>query len=131
MNDQKSGFFKSRSHREKGSALLMIMTSILLLSFLMVEVIFETTLNKTKIDNLREKFQARLNAESGLTFALAQLRIYKEARKKIDGNKELQKQISPSMLEGMVTRPFKVPIPLGKGAGDSKKVLLRILKKSF
>ena len=80
MNDKKSGFLKSRSNSEKGSALLMIMTSILLLSFLMVEVIFETTLNKTKIDNLREKFQARLNAESGLTFALAQLRIYKEYR---------------------------------------------------
>ena len=75
--------------------------------------------------------QARLNAESGLTFALAQLKIYKEARKKIDKNKDLQKQVSPNMLEGMVTRPFKVPIPLGKGAGGLQKSALADFEKGL
>jgi type II secretory pathway component PulK len=130
---KKMSFWKknNRVTSDSGVALLMILTSITLLTYIMTEFTFETKLNKFKIYNQQDKTQARLNAESGVTFALAQLRIYKEARNKLDKNKSLQKNLSPSALEGMVTRPFKVPVPMLKGASGLQKSALADFQKGL
>ena len=116
---------------EKGVALLMILTSITLLTYIMSEFTFETKLNKFRIYNQQDKTQARLNAESGLTLAMAQLKVYKEARNTIDKNKSLKGSISPNALEGMVTRPFKIPIPLSKGASGLQKSAMADFEKNL
>ncbi len=131
MDNKKEHNFPFQPKSQSGVAILMVMVAITLLTFLLSEIKFETFLNKTKIDNLRGKFQARLNAESGLIFALSQLKIYKEARDTLEKNKALKKQLSPSMLEGLVTKPFKIPIPLGKGAGGLQKSALADFEKEL
>ena len=131
MDNKKEHNFPFQAKSQSGVAILMVMVAITLLTFLLSEIKFETFLNKTKIDNLRGKFQARLNAESGLIFALSQLKIYKEARDTLEKNKALKKQLSPSMLEGLVTKPFKIPIPLGKGAGGLQKSALADFEKEL
>ena len=131
MDNKKKNNLPFRAQSQSGVAILMVLVAITLLTFLLSEIKFETFLNKTKIDNLRGKLQARLNAESGLILALSQLRIYKEARDTLEKNKALKKQISPSMLEGLVTKPFKIPIPLGKGAGGLQKSALADFEKEL
>lgn len=96
---------------EQGIAILMIMTSISLLAFLLAEFTYDTKLNKIKIYNLQDKFQARLNAESGLKFAMAKLKIYKEARNIYEKNtNNVQSYISADKLENISTQPIYFPI---------------------
>lgn len=95
----------------KGVAILMIMTSIALLSFILAEFTYDTKLNKIKIYNIQDKFQARLNAESGLRFALSKLKIYKETRNIYEKNTNgVQSYISADKLESMLTEPLFFPI---------------------
>ncbi len=96
---------------QQGVAILMIMTSIALLAFLLAEFTYDTKLNKVKIYNLQDKFQARLNAESGLKFALAKLKIYKEARNLYEKNtNNVQSYISVDKLESISTQPLYFPV---------------------
>ena len=97
---------------DSGMAIMMVMSVIAILSFLLADFTFETKLNKIKIYNQQDKFQARLNAEAGLNFALAKLKLYQEGRNLIEKNKQLKDIIKPSTIENVVTMDFAVPIQL-------------------
>lgn len=106
----------SQSHNESGMALLMVISSIVLLTWLLADFTFETKVNKLKSYNYQDRLQAKLNAESGLKFALAKLRIYKEARNLIESNESIKSVAKPSAVEGLIIAPFVYPIPLPKNA---------------
>ena len=72
--------------RESGVAILMVMTSITILTFLLADFTFETKINKLRVYNQQDMTQARLNAEAGLTFALAKLRLYQEGFNLLEKN---------------------------------------------
>jgi hypothetical protein len=101
---------------EKGIALLMVLSSITILTYLLLDLTFETKLNKIKTQNQFDQLQARLTSEAGLNFSLAKLRIYQEGQNYLEKNKKLKDIVSPSLLENMVTQPFFYPIPTPKGA---------------
>ncbi|MGB0454240.1 MAG: hypothetical protein ACPGJV_11060 [Bacteriovoracaceae bacterium] len=115
---------------QKGIALLMVISSIAIMSFLMSDLMFETELNKFKVYNLQDKLQAKLNAESGLNFAMAKLRLYKDAFNLLEKNKDMKSVLKPSMLEGIITQPFAYPIPLPEKASANQKSLLQEFEKS-
>ena len=73
-------FYKKTLKNENGIALLMVMGVIAILTFLLADFTFETKLNKIKIYNQQDKIQALLNAESGINFAQAKLRLYQEGK---------------------------------------------------
>lgn len=95
----------------RGIAMLMVMSSVALLATLLAAFTYDTELNKIRTSNIQEKLQARLNAESGLHFAVAKLRLYQEARNKISKNKSLQTIITPALLESPILQPFVYPVP--------------------
>jgi type II secretory pathway component PulK len=97
---------------DRGVAILMVVGSIALLTYLLAEFTFETKLNKIKVQNGQDRVQARLNAESGLTLAMAKLRLYQKARNMIEGKKSLKERVDPDMLQSVVTMPFIYPITL-------------------
>ncbi len=101
---------------EKGIAIIMIMTTISLLTFLLADLTFETKLNKLRVYNYQDKAQARLNAEAGLRLALAKLKLYMKGKNLLEKNDTLKGSITPSSLEQAVTSPFIFPIPLTKNA---------------
>jgi hypothetical protein len=82
---------------------------------------FETKLNKIKIYNQQDKIQARLNAESGLNFALAKLRLYQEGRNKIEKDENLKNAFPSSDLEAIIIQPFIFPLPSPKKANIIQK----------
>ena len=105
---------------QKGVAILLVMTSIVFLIMILATLTYETELNKIRVYNTQDKFQARLNAESGITFAMAQLNIYRKARNLLEKNKK-NSIISPQDLENILKIPFVFPPPLPKEANLIQK----------
>lgn len=117
-------FFHKTLNSNSGMALMMVMGVIALLTFLLADFTFETKLNKIKVYNQQDKIQARLNAESGLNFALAKLRMYQEGRNKIEKDESIKSAFPTSDLEAIIIQPFMYPIPTPKGAGIIQKTAL-------
>lgn len=101
---------------ESGVALMMIMTSIIILMAIYSEFTFESKISRIKATNILDRSQARLLAESGLQLAVTRLRLYKEAYNKVQGNQSASKAVSPQLLNQLWEVPFMYPIPVGKDA---------------
>lgn len=117
---------KSRSIKhilssQDGVAILMVMTTVAILAFLLAEFTFDTEINKLKVYNIQDREQARLNAESGLKFALAKLRIYKEGFNLLQKNEAAKSAFPQGKLKGIITQPFMFPIPVTKDANIIQK----------
>lgn len=121
---------KKIMNNQDGVALLLVMGVIAILSFLLFEFTFETKLNKIKIYNQEDRFQARLNAESGLNYALANLRMYQEGRNLIEKNESIKGAFSSADLENILIQPFMVPIPLSSKAGLIQQNALKEFEKN-
>ncbi len=109
---------------ERGIALLMVMSAITILSFLLIDFTYTSQLNKIKVDRSQDIIQARLNAESGIKLALANLRIYQEGRNLLEKNEQLKGVVSPEKVERFLLAPFQpfvLPIPVPKGANLIQK----------
>lgn len=125
-------FLKKTLKNEDGIALLMVMGVIAILTFLLADFTFETKLNKIKIYNQQDKIQARLNAESGLNFALAKLRLYQEGRNKIEKDENLKNAFPSSDLEAIIIQPFLFPPPVSSKANIIQKTAIDdFLKKTI
>jgi hypothetical protein len=125
-------FYKKTLKNENGIALLMVMGVIAILTFLLADFTFETKLNKIKIYNQQDKIQARLNAESGLNFALAKLRLYQEGRNKIEKDENLKSIFPSSDLEAVIIQPFVFPPPIQPKANIiQKSAIEEFLKKTI
>ena len=112
MKTKKSSNIFKIANNESGMAIIMVTTAVAILSFILADFTFETKLNKIRVENQVDRYQAKLNAEAGLRFALAKLKIYKEAWNTLEQNESLKQTISPSAAEKVVTMPFIYPIPL-------------------
>lgn len=96
---------------QSGVAIMMVLTSIIILSILMVDFTFETNINSLKGVNIENRGQARLTAEAGLKFAMTRLRLYKEAFNFIQNNKNAQGFVNQKMINSIWNFPFIFPIP--------------------
>lgn len=96
---------------ESGVALLMVMTAITLLTTIMMTFSFDNNVNKIKAYNIEDKGQARLTAEAGLRFAMARLRLYKEAFNYVEKNPSVKDIAKPEFINSIWNFPFIYPIP--------------------
>jgi hypothetical protein len=127
-----SSFLKKTLGNEQGIALLMVMGVIAILTFLLADFTFETKLNKIKIYNQQDKIQARLNAESGLNFAMGKLRLYQEGRNKIEKDESLKSAFPSSDLEAIIIQPFVYPPPVSAKANIIQRTAVDdFLKKTI
>lgn len=117
---------------ERGIALIMVLGVIAILTFLLADFTFETKLNKIKVYNQQDKIQARLNAESGLNFALGKLRLYQEGRNKIEKDEGLKSAFPSSDLEAVIIEPFVFPPPVSAKANIIQRTAVdEFLKKTI
>jgi hypothetical protein len=96
---------------EKGIAILLVMSAIAILTYLLADFTYETKVQKIKAGNQQDRVQARLNAESALNYALAQLKIYREAFNLFEKNEDAKKYITADTIQGIFIKPFMYPIP--------------------
>ena len=115
--------------KQDGIALMLVLGVISILTFLLADFTFETKLNKIKIYNQQDKIQARLNAESGINFALAKLRLYQEGRNKIEKDESIKSSFPSSDLESIILQPFMYPIPSPKNANIIQRTALEEFAK--
>lgn len=97
---------------QKGVALILVLSSITLLTALLADFSFDVSLNKLKVQNDLDKFQAKLNAEAGLNLAMVRLRLYKEARNIMEKNEQIKKSVGHESLDQIWSLPFILPIPV-------------------
>lgn len=121
--------FISRS--ESGIALIMVMGVITLLIVLLATFTFDVKINKLKVYNQQDRSQARLNAESGLQFALAKLKLYQEGRNLLEKQEQLKSSFPPSDLESLIIQPFIYPIAQPKNASAIQKSALDEFNKNI
>ncbi|MFZ8932999.1 MAG: hypothetical protein ACO20H_07980 [Bacteriovoracaceae bacterium] len=117
--------------KDDGIALLMVLTSITILTFLLAEFTFDTNLNKIKVQNKMDILQARLNAEAGVNFALAKLRIYQKGYNLLEKRKEIRDVFGPDKLEASIKTPFIYPIPIGGDLNIIQKTALQEMDKNM
>ena len=113
--------FKRILKNERGVALMMIMTAIILLMAIYGEFTFESKISRIKATNVMDRSQAKLLAESGLQMAMTRLQLYKEAFNKLESNATAKAQVPPQLLNQLWEVPFIFPIPVGAGGGIAVK----------
>ena len=101
---------------QRGVALMLIMTAILILMAIYSEFTFESKISRIKATNIMDRAQAKLLAESGLQLAVTRLRLYKEAYNKLQTNQAAKDSVPPQLLNQLWEVPFMFPIPVGKNA---------------
>jgi type II secretory pathway component PulK len=106
---------------ESGVALMMIMTSIIILMAIYSEFTFDSKISRIKAINILDRSQAKLLADSGLQLAITRLRLYKEAYNRVQGNPTASKQVPPQLLNQLWEVPFMYPVPVGKNASAAFK----------
>ena len=121
------------ANSNKGIALLMVMSFMVVLTVILATFTYDTQLNLLRMSNIQEKLQARLNAESGLNFAMAQLRLYQAANNRVARIKQLQSLVTPSRLEEAVTAVSLIyPVEIGAdNEEEDKNLVQKLAKESF
>ena len=112
-----------KQQHNSGVALIMVLSSITILTFILAEFTFNTKINTLKVYNRQDQTQARLNAESGVTFAMAKLKMYKEARNLLQKSQSLPLSIAD--IENIIIEPLILPIP------SDEKNMSEIQKKAI
>lgn len=109
---------------------MLVLGVISILTFLLADFTFETKLNKIKIYNQQDKIQARLNAEAGLNFALARMRLYQTGRNKLEKDENLKKAFPSQDLEAVINFPLTLPFPVDPKADVIQKTALNDFNKT-
>ncbi|MCM2349103.1 MAG: type II secretion system protein GspK [Bacteriovoracaceae bacterium] len=112
---------KSILKNERGVAIMMIMTAIILLMAIYGEFTFESKISRIKATNILDRAQSKLLAESGMQLAITRLRLYKEAYNKVQGNANAKNAVPSQLLNQLWEVPFIYPIPVGGNASRAFK----------
>src|SRR5665647_1082933 len=83
---------------QRGVALMMIMTSIIILMAIYGEFTFDSKISRIKATNILDRAQAKLLAESGLQLAITRLRLYKEAHNYVESNPTAKQNVPAQLL---------------------------------
>lgn len=124
--------FSTILRNQKGVALMMIMTAIILLMAIYGEFTFESKIARLKATNILDKSQAKLVAESGLQLAMTRLRLYKEAFNAVQSNPNAKNMVQSQLLNQLWEVPFIYPIPIGANANAALKANIdKFTKETF
>ncbi len=124
-------FFRElKIQKERGVAILMVLSAVTILSAILADFVFETKLNKLKSYNSQDKYQARLNAEAGLRLAIARLKLYQEAFNLLQKNEKAKGSIKQEDLNFIWSVPFMFPIPQTKELSVQQKSAIEEFEKN-
>lgn len=98
---------------ESGIAIGMVLTAVVILTTIVANFTFESNISKIKAYNIEDRAKAKLTAESGLQFAMARLRLYKEAYNFLQENESAQSFVKQESLNLLWNFPFVYPVPMG------------------
>ena len=120
---------KKMKVNKRGIALILVISSLTILSIMMVEFTFGSQMNLRISNNFKNAIKARYLAESGIHFALIELKVYKKIREH-----PALKQI-PGFNESMLDMIWKFgfiypPIPSKKASMGKEKQIEELIEAS-
>lgn len=116
----------------KGIGLLIVLSAISLLTIIMVGFTYDSKINLINSNNMQNRSQAKLNAESGLRWTLVMMNIYKDLFNKIQLNEQAKNMVTPETLNILWSTPFVFPVPaIGKTSISQKNALDKFNSENF
>ncbi|MEX1100169.1 MAG: hypothetical protein WEB87_07075, partial [Bacteriovoracaceae bacterium] len=73
---------------------------------------YDSSVNKLQSYNIEDKSKAKLTAEAGLNFAMARLRLYKEAFNFLEKNESAKEAAGQETINAIWNFPFVYPVPI-------------------
>jgi hypothetical protein len=122
--------FKLLLKNQSGVALMMVITTVVILTAVMADFTFETKINKIKSSNILDRAQARLLAEAGLNFSIVRMRLYKEAYNLLQTNKNAKSFVNTETLNLIWNLPFVYPIPELPNFSMNQKEMIKEFQKN-
>lgn len=117
---------------QRGVAIFIVMAAIAIAVPLVYKFTEETFINRFRGDNIESRAKARLVAESALKFAMARLRLYKEAYNFVQNKTGANNLVSQQNLDLIWNFPFVYPIPVTSEMNAiQKQALQKFAKESF
>ncbi|MAZ46998.1 MAG: hypothetical protein CME65_00455 [Halobacteriovoraceae bacterium] len=117
---------------QRGVAIFIVMAAIAIAVPLVYKFTEETFINRFRADNIESRAKARLVAESALKFAMARLRLYKEAYNFVQNKTGANNVVSQQNLDLIWNFPFIYPIPVSKDMNAiQKQALQKFSEESF
>ncbi|MCO5141525.1 MAG: type II secretion system protein GspK [Oligoflexia bacterium] len=113
---------------EKGIAMMMALVTMLLLSILAAELVYETQVYNGIVFRQRDQFRAKLLARSGLRLGLLQLKAAKKAKEQA---KNLGLGDSQKLTDEIWKTPLILPPPTPPGLGVAETQALEAFQKSL
>lgn len=115
---------------QRGSvAILLVLSAVAIVTPFVVNFSYDVELSELKVYNIENRSQAKLTSESGLQFAMARLRLYKEAFNFLQKNKNAQTLVKPELLDTLWNFPFIYPIPVSKKMNIIQKDAIKKFQK--
>lgn len=126
MGSQKPS--ERRLTQEQGIVLFMVMGTVALLSIVVTEMSYLSSVSKRIAYDALDQVKAYYLAESGLKFSLLRLRAYQSAKKLIatqtQSNPALAAMIPKNLIERLWSFPIRFPLPNIPGMGLAEKGLV-------
>lgn len=119
-------------NRQRGIALILVLSAISLLTIIMVSFSFDSKINLINANNMQNRAQAKINAESGLRWSLLMLDIYRELFNKLEQHEQAKAFFPPDSLNFLWNTPFIFPLPpMGQLSSAQQDALNEFNDKSF
>ncbi len=119
-----------KKFNNKGIALFMVMSSILILTTIMMSFTYFSKVNKIRAYNMIDQMQARLAAESGVEISMARLKLYQEIYNQVQANAQLKKVATPDLVNQIWQIPFIYPFPKLTGMSLIQQELINEFQKN-
>lgn len=110
-----------RAKNENGIAIIMVLSTIALIIPVVLFFSLDSATNRLKASNIEERSKAKLTAESALKFAMARLKLYKEAYNFLQKNKAAKNVVKQEQLDVIWNFPFVYPIPIASSNNAIQK----------
>lgn len=113
---------------QRGSVgILLVLSAVAIVSPFVLNFKYDTEINQIRVYNMENRTQAKLTAESGLQFAMARLKLYKEAYNFLEKNENVKELVKPELLDSLWNFPFVYPVPIS----DKMNIIQKEAIKTF
>lgn len=116
-------------NNQKGIALMMVMTAIVILMALWGEFTFESKISRIKTTNSLDKSQAKMMAETGLELAMARIKFYREAFNQWNKSEQTRSAIPLQLINQLWETPFIYPVPISEKTSAQVKAVIQEFEK--
>lgn len=126
----KNNIVKKILASQRGSvAILLVLSAVAIVTPFVINFTYDIEISELRVFNMENRTQAKLTAESGLQFAMARLKLYREAYNFLQKNKNVKDLVKPELLDSLWNFPFIYPVPISEKMNLIQKEAIKKFQK--